>query len=150
MRHRSGYGWLELAIGILFIVLGIWVFADPRGVLTGLAFACGVAAVVTGIGDIMLYVHMEQYIGFGPIVSLVFGIFSVMTGILLLLYPQAGAMTLTLLFPVWFIAHCISRLAHLSSIGFVAGKGTYTFTLIVNIIGLILGFLMLLSPVFIP
>lgn len=57
-----------------------------------------------------------------------------------------GAVALTLLFPIWFIAHCISRLAHLSSIRLIAGIGIHTFVLVVNIIGLILGFMMLLSP----
>lgn len=55
---------------------------------------------------------------------------------------------LTLLFPIWFIAHCISRLFNMAHIRFVAGKKIYIFMLITNIIGLILGFMMLFRPLF--
>lgn len=148
MRRRSGFGWLQLLIGILLIILGIWAFTDFDLALTGMVVACGIAAIIMGIADILLFVQVERFTGFGPSLSLVSGILSVMSGIMLLAYPRAGVMLLTILFPIWFIAHCISRLAHLSSIRLIAGDGTFYFVLIINVIGLILGILMLLSPIF--
>ena len=148
MRRRSGFGWLELAIGILLIVLGIWVFADPHGALTGMAVAFGLAAVVMGVADIILFIQLERFMGLGPILSLVAGILSVMSGIMLLAYPKTGALALALLFPIWFIAHCISRLAHLPRVRLVAGREIYYLLLAINIIGLILGLLMFFSPFF--
>ena len=148
MKRRSGFGWLELVIGILLIALGVWAFADPGLTLTGMVLAYGVAAVIMGIADIVLYIQVERYTGFGPVISLVSGILSVMSGMMLLVYPRAGVLVLTLLFPIWFIAHCISRLAHLHHIRLVAGSGAYYFSLVINIIGLILGFMMLLRPLF--
>lgn len=148
MRKRSGFGWLELVIGVLLILLGILAFVRPDLALTSLIFAYGAAAVIMGIADIVLYIRVERFTGFGPILSLISGILSVMSGIMLLVYPRTGVLVLTVLFPIWFIAHCISRLAHLGHIRFVAGNGIYYFTLIVNIIGLILGFLMIFNPFF--
>ena len=146
MRRRSGYGWLELAIGVILIVLGVLAFAKPDLALTSLVFAYGAAAVVMGVADIILYIQVERYTGFGPVLALISGILSVMSGVMLVVYPRTGVVVLTVLFPIWFIAHCISRLAHLGHIRFVGGKGLYLFTMAVNIIGLILGFLMLMSP----
>ena len=148
MRRRSGFGWLQLLIGILLIVLGIWAFTDPDLALTGMVVACGIAAIVMGIADILLFVQVERFTGFGPSLSLVSGILSVMSGIMLLAYPRTGVMMLTILFPIWFIAHCISRLSHLSSIRLIAGDGSFYFALVINIIGLILGIMMFLSPIF--
>ena len=148
MRRRSGFGWLELLIGILLVVLGALALARPDLALSGLVFAYGIAAIAMGIADIVLYIQVEHYTGFGPVISLVSGILSVMSGVMLLVYPRAGAMVLTLLFPIWFIAHCISRLAHQPHVRRIAGSGMHTLTLIINIIGLILGFMMLLSPLF--
>ena len=148
MRRRSGFGWLELAVGILLIALGILTLAKPDMALTGLVFAYGLAAVVMGVADIILYVQVERYTGFSAVLSLIAGILSVMSGIMLVVYPRTGVLVLTILFPIWFIAHCISRLTQLDHIRFVAGSGTFYFVLIANIIGLILGFLMLLRPVF--
>lgn len=148
MRRRSGFGWLELATGLLLIVLGVWTFAKPDHALTGMAIIFGLAAVAMGVADILLYIQLERFLGFGPVLSLVSGIISVMAGIMLLAFPAAGAMALTLLFPIWFIAHCVSWLSHLRRIRFVAGEGMYAFTIISNLIGLALGMLMLLRPLF--
>ena len=148
MRRRSGFGWLELAVGILMIGLGILAFARPNWILTGLVAACGIAALVMGIADIIFYIQIERYTGLGPVLSLVAGILSVMSGVMLLVHRSAGILVLTILFPMWFIAHCISRLAHLDHIRLVAGRGMYFFSLTINIIGLVLGLMMLLSPLF--
>ena len=61
MRRRSGFGWLELAIGIILIALGMLTFAKPDLALTSLVFAYGVAAVVMGVADIILYIEVERY-----------------------------------------------------------------------------------------
>ncbi len=99
-----------------------------------------------GIADIIFYVKVEKYVGFGPSISLISGVLSIMSGIMLLVYPNAGKWVLTLLFPIWFIAHCISRLSHLGTIRVVAGSFYYYFALIVNILGIVLGVIMILNP----
>ena len=146
MRRRSGFGWFELIVGILLIILGVFTFVKPGSVLTGVVIIYGILAVITGISDIVFYVRMEQHIGFGPTVSLISGILSVMAGMMLLVYPNAGKWILALLLPIWFIAHCISRLSHLNIVRYTAGNFYYYFSLIMNILGLVLGFLMLFQP----
>ena len=148
MKKLSGFGWLELAVGILLVILGIWAFMNPQMAMTGMIFAYGIVAIIMGITDIVMYIRVERYTGLGPLISLISGILSVMSGIMLLVYPGAGIMVLTLLFPIWFIAHCISKLTHLHHIRIVAGTNMYIFTLIINIVGLVLGFMMILSPLF--
>lgn len=146
MRRRSGYGWLELIAGIVLVLLGIWALIDPGLALWGMVYAYGLAAIIMGIADIVLFIEVERYTGLGPVISLISGIFSVMSGIMLLVYPTAGILVMTLLFPIWFIAHCISRLSHLGYVRMVSGDGRYYFTMIIHIIGLVLGVLMLFSP----
>ena len=86
MRRRSGFGWFDLIIGILLVLLGILTFVRPGMILTGLLYLYGIIAVVMGIADILLYIRVERYTGFGPIVSMVSGILSVMAGLMLLVY----------------------------------------------------------------
>lgn len=148
MRRHSGFDWLELILGVILIGLGILAFVQPDLTLTGLVMAYGITAVVMGIADVILFIRMERYTGFGPILSLITGILSVMSGIMLTAYPRAGVLVLSMLFPIWFMAHCISRLLQLNSIRFFVGSGVYTVTLVLNVLGLILGFLMLFRPIF--
>ena len=146
MRNRSAFGWGELVVGIALVVLGIFTFARPSSALTGIVFVYGLLAVVTGIADIAFYVKIERHTGFGPVVSLITGILSILAGVLLLFNPDAVKWAMALLFPLWFIMHCISRLTHLPVIRLTAGSGYYYCTLIVNILGLILGFVMIVNP----
>ena len=138
--------WTELITGILLILLGIYSLIRPVGMLTGVTVIYGLFAVVTGVADIAFCVRMERRTGFGPAVSLVTGILSVLAGILILCNISAGRWVIAILFPVWFIAHCISRLSHLSLIRLTVGDAYYYFTLVVNIPGLVMGFLMLFNP----
>ena len=108
MKKRSAFGWSELIIGIVLLLLGIFTFMRPYKALTGIVFVYGILAVITGIADILFYVKVEQRTGFGPAVSLVTGILSLLAGILLLFNPGTGSWAMAVLFPLWFIAHCIS------------------------------------------
>lgn len=146
MRRRSGFGWIELIEGILLILLGGYTFVNPDRALTGFIVLYGIIAVAMGIADILLYAHVERFTGFGPTVSLISGALSVMAGVMLLVYPNAGKWVLSLLFPLWFIAHCVSRLASLNRIRLFAGNFPYYFTLILNVLGLVLGCIMLIDP----
>lgn len=148
MRKRSWFGWLELILSILLMVLGIFTLVNPGFLLTGMVFAYGIAAILMGVADIILYIEIERYVGFKPMISLVSGILSVMSGVMLLVYPGAGALVLTLLFPIWFIAHCISRLSHARHIRLIAGDRMYVITVINHILGLVLGVMMLFNPLF--
>ena len=125
MRRRSGFGWLEFIEGLLLILLGIFTCVHPGSILEGFVILYGLLAVVTGIGDLVFYVKMEQHMGFGPSVSLIAGLLSVMAGFMLLVHPDAGKWIIALLVPIWFIAHCISRLSHLNIVRFVAGNAYY-------------------------
>lgn len=146
MKSRSTFDWIELIEGILLIALGITTFVRPESAITGFVVLYGIMAVIMGIADILLYVRVARFTGFGPVISLISGTLSVMAGLMLLVYPTAGEIVLTVLFPIWFIAHCISRLANLNSIRLFSGDFLYYFTLILNILGLILGCLMLINP----
>ena len=79
-------------------------------------------------------------------VSLVAGVLSVMAGVVILVNPRVGMAVFSLLFALWFITHCVSRLASLSLVRLVAGRGAYYAALVLNIIGIVLGALLVVLP----
>ncbi len=147
MNRRSGFGWIDFAEGVLLIGLGVFTLTQPEQVLTGFIILYGIIALIMGVADILLYLRMERYTYFGPIVSLITGTLNVMVGITLLVNPNAGKWVLELLFPLWFIAHCVSRIAGLNTLRMLTGRFTYCFTLVMNLLGLVLGTMMLIDPV---
>lgn len=133
-------------LGILLIILGIYTFLNPNTALGAVVIIYGLVAIVTGITDIALYVSVERRTGFGSALSLVAGILSIIAGILIFINLAAGAWALTILFPIWFIAHCIARLCNLGVTRMVAGTAAYVVSIITAILGLLLGILLLFNP----
>lgn len=133
-------------LGILLVIAGLYTFVNPSTALTGVVILYGILSIITGIADIVFYVRLERRTGFGPVASLVGGIFSILAGALILLMPAAARWVLAIFFSIWFIAHCVSRLANLGFIRIVAGTAYYYFSLVVNILGLLLGFVLLFNP----
>ena len=138
--------WWELIAGIVMIALGIASLARPSLAVTGLVYAYGAAGVIVGVADILRYIRVERYTGFGPMVSLVAGVLSVMAGVVILVNPRVGMAVFSLLFALWFITHCVSRLASLSWLRFVAGRGAYYAALVLNLMGLVLGAVLVVLP----
>ncbi len=147
MRRRSGLGWLELIVGAVLIALGLFTLFRLNKAITGAVVLYGIIAVVTGVSDIAFYVKMERRTGFGRSVSLVTVIFQLRVGVLLVFLPGAGTTLISIMFPLWFIAHCISKLSHLDIIRIRTDTANYYLTMVLNIIGLVLGFVMLFNPV---
>ena len=143
MRRRSGFGWVELLIGVALIAMGLFTFSRPLEALNGLVLFYGIVATTMSIVDIVFYIKTEAHTGFAPTISLISGILSVLAGLMLMLHPGAGRWAMV----VWFICHCISRLSGLSFVRMTAGRTAYWLTLILNAAGLVLGILMLARPV---
>lgn len=146
MYKSKGFGALGLVISILLIISGAITLTRPSTALASAAVIYGILAIVIGVMDIAVYVKLERRTGFGPVTSLVTGIISLIAGIMILLQPVAGVIALSWLFPIWFVCHCVSRLMNLGLTRVMCGKGYYYFSLIVNILGLIIGIMMLFNP----
>lgn len=146
MRNRTDYNWLEMLAGIIFILIGIYTFKNPGLTLTGFVVAYGILAVISGIADIAFYAHLERHIGFGPTASLVLGILNTLIGFFLISNSDFGVLAAGVIFPIWFIAHCLSKLLNADFVRIYFGHFQYWLTLIINILGVLLGFLLLMNP----
>ena len=139
---------VELIFSVLLIICGVFTLTRPAAAIGGPAIVYGILAIATGVMDIVIYAKLERHTGFGPATALVTGILSAIAGVLILIEPSIGAITLVWIFPIWFICHCISRLTRLDIIRAEAGKAHYYFSLIVNVLGLVVGIMMLFNPYF--
>ena len=100
MYKSRRLGVIELIVSILLVVLGVYTLSSPGAALESAVIIYGILAVVMGVFDIVVYVKLEQRTGFGPVVSLVTGIISILAGVMILLEPVAGVLALSWLFPI--------------------------------------------------
>lgn len=146
MRKRNEFKWIDLLVGIIFVLISIYTFANPGLSLGGFVVTYGILAVISGIADISFYVRLERHTGFGPVVALIAGILNIVLGVFLIMNSALGALAAAILFPIWFIAHCVGQLTNIGLIRVCGTAVQYWVTLIVNILGIILGILLLFNP----
>lgn len=146
MKNRKVVGWIGLTVGIIMLLFGLYSIMNPSIALGSLVLAIAIIAAVWGVAEIIFYVQLEKRTGMGPPIALVSGIFSIVAGVFLMFNTGAGKVAVTVLFPIWFIAKCISGLANLSFTRFIAGTATYWLSLIVNMLGLFFGIVLLFNP----
>lgn len=63
-------GWWDLLVGATLIALGAASLMNPDLAVEGLAYAYGIAGVIVGVADILRYIRVERFTGFGPLLSL--------------------------------------------------------------------------------
>ena len=104
---RANWGWM-LALGILFIVGGVFAFATPF--LAGIVVATivGVIIALTGIAQIIQAWRMQSWGGFAW--QLIIGVVLLVGGVSIYLNPVSGLITLTLLAAVMFVVKGIFQL----------------------------------------
>lgn len=146
MTRRSIYAWASLILGILMIVLGVFTVMHPGKMLTAVVVIYGISALVSGISDMVSVGKWGTATGFVPFASLITGMLGVLAGVMLIAFPNAGKFVLGLLLPIWFIAHCLSRLATVYSARFLIGTGWTVLFTIIDVLGVVLGVVMIFSP----
>lgn len=146
MKNRSTFGWVEIILGALMVILGIYMLLNPGVAIDTIVIAYAMLAILSGIAEFVLYYRLEKRGGFGSAMMILAGILNVIVGIMLLFNVQIGAWVLSIMFPIWFIVHCISRLANLDFIKAFGNRFEYWVSLIANVIGIIFGILILFNP----
>lgn len=144
MTRRSKFGWADFLLGAVLICLGIYIFISPQAAVNSILVISSALAIISGILDIVFYIRLEND---RAAVSLVTGIISALAGFMLLLNPVMGRWIIGAVFAIWFVAHSISRVACYKTVRALAGRGAAAISLVLNAPGLVLGVLMVVSPV---
>lgn len=146
MQGKRAYNWIEIILGVLLIVAGVLAFVKPGSLLSLFSIFIGAAIIVSGVGDLVFYFQMNRASGFGPTSALIGGIAAILIGILFLSRPRILAVLLGVLFIVWLLTHCVSRLANVNFVRAREGNGMYWFTIITNALGIALAIILLFRP----
>jgi uncharacterized membrane protein HdeD (DUF308 family) len=109
-RRSDEDWWLILLLGLVSIAAAVIAFFHPA--LTALVFVLvmGANALVTGILDIVVAIRLRKVIR-GEWLLVLTGIISIIFGVLVFLFPDAGALTLVWLISIYAIFTGILLLA---------------------------------------
>jgi uncharacterized membrane protein HdeD (DUF308 family) len=108
-RRAGGRGWL-IADGIASILIGVVAFVWPGITAVALLWVIAAWAVVTGVLEIVAAVRLRRELHREWLLALS-GVFSVLFGILLVVWPAAGALALITLIGVAAIVYGVTLTA---------------------------------------
>ncbi|WP_075591347.1 HdeD family acid-resistance protein [Labilibacter marinus] len=139
--------WYLLTIsGVVFIALGIWVFATPLESYLTLALVFTLSFLVSGISEIIFSISNRKEIdGWGWTLSM--GLLNVIIGVLLFIHPAISITTLPFFvgFTVMYRSvYAISMSIDLRNYGVMEWGNL----LAIGIIGLLFSFLLIVNPLF--
>ena len=132
--------WVFLVRGILFILLGAYMFATPANSFAALAFAFGLIIFVAGVGELIRVVR--EHSAANRSWHLALGLFDLIIGIALIGHLAAGEDILRIVVGLWIIFRGISLLLF----GIRAPR---SWLLVAGgVIVAVFGFFVLINPVF--
>ncbi len=143
---KTRFGWLELIVGIAMVAMGIYAFIQPGNVLQAMVRLFGVVAILSGMRDITFYCRTERYTGFRPCLSLCAGIVSLMSGVMLVAYPGAAEIIISIILPIWVISRSVFLLSSLTAIRIMTSQMHYILSIVTAVVGLIAGIAMIFMP----
>ncbi|MDO4197797.1 MAG: DUF308 domain-containing protein [Erysipelotrichaceae bacterium] len=146
MNRKESFNWMEFMAGVICVIVGIYTLSHPKAALSSFAVVYGIMAVINGISDMAFYMQLERSTGFGPMLSMISGIVNIMLGIVLIMFNNITVRMMSIIFPVWFIIHCLGRMLNLNFIKLTEGNKQFYISMAVCIAGIVIGVAMLFHP----
>jgi uncharacterized membrane protein HdeD (DUF308 family) len=97
-REECGQWWLLLVEGLIGVVLGVLAFVWPGMTALALLYLIAVSAIVTGVIEIVAAIVLRREME-GEWLLILGGIISAIAGVLMVIWPGAGALAV-----LWIIA----------------------------------------------
>jgi uncharacterized membrane protein HdeD (DUF308 family) len=112
LQHRTmdRSWWLTILEGIVGIVAGVLALAFPEIAAASLLLLIAAWSIVTGVIEVVLAIRLREQIT-GELWLAIAGVLSIAFGVLLFLFPAAGALTIVWIIGAFAIAFGISLIA---------------------------------------
>lgn len=144
-RQHHGMDWGSLVLGILFVLTALISFQNPAGNLIAIVMVFAIFAIIKGIFEIFVRNRMKELPGYKAYAPIILGIIDILIGVYLLFNLNIGVAVLPFVFAIWFLFDSIFGLFTLDFAKRVS-TGYFWFTLIVDVLGIILGVMLLFNP----
>lgn len=136
--------WLELILGILFVVAGFMSFLNPGLSLDWLITFIAIIMLINGVVNIYTYFKVRNF-GISSYHFILVAILDFVVAYLFFTKQGVAAISLSYIFAIWFLVGSITGLTN-ARLAKNISNGYYIFTLICNIVGVLLGIYLLFDP----
>lgn len=144
--ETKNFDWGSFFMGILFVLVALLSFRNPLSSLVAIVAVFAIFAILKGLFELFFRNRMKELTGYRGTMTLVLGVLDIIIGVFLFFNMNAGVAALPFVFAIWFIVDSVFGLFNLDLARHVS-SGYYWFSLIINVLGIILGFMMLFDPI---
>lgn len=140
------YWWVGLILGILFILLGIWVFKTPIESFVALSIFFAFTYLISGIGRIFFSLsNRKELEGWGWLLA--GGLLETLLGLALFANPGVSMIVLAFFVGFWLMFNGITTISTSIDLKKYQKKG-WVWILISGILSTILAFMVLVNPLY--
>ena len=136
---------LWIAVGVLLVIAGAACMLNPGAVLTWMTVFLGVAMLVSGVIDIVIFAAGHKFM-LGSGWMLLDGILTVVLSLFVLGNKAFTAMTLPFIFGMWLIFTGISKFASSFDLKYLGVRGWGWFTAL-GVLLTVVGFISFSTPI---
>lgn len=144
-NENRKFDWGSFFIGVVFIIVSMIALRNPTVNLATIVMIFAIAAILEGIYQITIRRVVRKATGYKSTIMIVTGILNLIIGIILLFNIYEGILVLPYVFAIWFILRSVEGLLS-SGLTKIVSKSYYWFTIIINIIGIVLGIMLFKNP----
>ncbi|SDF57434.1 HdeD family acid-resistance protein [Desulfovibrio legallii] len=138
MERSNKFDWTCLLIGVLFLFVALVAFRNPAANLAAITIVFALAALFKGL-------LLIRYRG-ESLMRLIVGVLDVAIGVVFLINLGFSMAIMPYIFAFWFIMTSIDALVYSWPLRLL-NRGLYIFTLVLNVLCVLLGFFMAANPV---
>ncbi len=142
---NDGFQWGAFLLGVLYLILAFFAFNNPVVSIVSVAYIFAFGAILIGLYEIFVRRKLRQHAGLSSGVSIAIGALDILIGVFLLFNVSAAVITMPFVFAIWLIVDSIGTIVTASPIREYS-QAQYWFTVIVGILGVIIGFLLIFNP----
>nr|WP_232806175.1 DUF308 domain-containing protein [Staphylococcus caledonicus] len=128
-------------MGTLLLIVAVIIFSYPVKNFYTLTWLIGLFILINGIIQLMFRRTTKAFAGGGTGLIIVIGVIDIIFGLLIMFNVGASSEFFVFMFAAWFIVSSLIGLFTISKQGTLRGL-----SIIVNILGLILGIILLFNP----
>ena len=144
IKQSVKHWYLHLIIGLIFIAVGIWVFASPTQSYTALTIVFSISFLVSGIMEIFFATSNRKVLeNWGWTLAL--GIFTALVGVMLLSNLAISALTLALYVGFMLMIHSFWAIGSAFDLKDYGVKG-WGVSLFIGIVGVLFAMLLIVRP----
>lgn len=145
-EEKRKFNWMSFLVGILFLLVSLVAFQNPETSLVAIVIYFAVTAIINGIYSLFIRTRIKEFTGYRSTGFLVLAIAEILIGLVLLFRLDTGIIALAYVFALWFIMDSVRNLFLLGPTRLVSVP-LYWFSMIVNILGIFVGFSLIVDPI---